>query len=77
MNARVEAFIEQARYLNQEERVAALDALQELVTPLDASWESAWAAETEDRVTAYERGEIEAEDFDLTMNKLRLEFLVR
>ena len=77
MNARVEAVIEQARCLNQEERVAALDALQELVAPPDASWEAAWAAEAEDRVAAYERGEIEAEDFDMTMERLRLEFLVK
>ncbi len=77
MNARVEAFIEQAKCLNQEERVAALDALQELVSPLDDSWEAAWNEEAEDRVAAYERGEIESEDFDVTMERLRLEFLAK
>lgn len=75
MNARVEAFIEQAKCLNQEERVAALDALQELVAPPDATWETAWDGEAENRVAAYERGEIESEDFDVTMERFRLEFL--
>ncbi len=45
--------------------------------PPDASWEAAWAAEAEDRIAAYERGEIEAEDFDVTMERLRLEFLAK
>jgi hypothetical protein len=57
MNARVEAFIEQARCLDREERIAALDALQELVTPPGAAWEAAWAVEAEDRIAVYERGE--------------------
>jgi hypothetical protein len=75
MNARVEAFIEQARILTQDERIAALDALQELVAPPDASWEAAWAVESEDRLAAYERGESAADDFDVVMERLRQEFL--
>jgi len=77
MNARVEALIEQARVLTLEERVAALDALQELVAPPDAAWQAAWAAEAEDRLAAFERGEIEAEDFDVVMERLRQTYLVR
>lgn len=76
MNVRVEAFIEQARCMTQEERITALDALQELVAPPDGAWQEAWAIEASDRVAAYERGEIEAEDFDLVMERLRKEFLV-
>jgi len=34
-----------------------------------------WASEAADRVAAYERKEIEAEDFDLVMERLRKEFL--
>ena len=33
MNARVQALIEQARIMTAEERLAALDALQELALP--------------------------------------------
>ena len=75
MNIRVEEFIEQARCMTQEERITALDALQELVVPPDAAWQGKWAKEASDRVAAYERGEIEAEDFDMVMERLRKEFL--
>jgi hypothetical protein len=75
MNVRVESFIEQARGMTQEERISALDALQELVEPPNETWQNSWALEASDRVAAYERGEIEAEDFDLVMARLRREFL--
>jgi len=77
MNARVEALIEQARGMTSEERVAALDALQELVAPPDQAWGEAWARESEDRLDAYLRGEIEGEDFDVVMERMRREFLVK
>ncbi len=77
MNVRVEAFIEQARSLTQAERVSALDALQELVVPPNNDWEAAWGKEAADRVEAYERGELAAEDFDLVMDRLRKEFLAK
>jgi hypothetical protein len=75
MNVRVEAFIEQARCMTQEEGVSALDALQELVVPPNDAWQKNWALEASDRAAAYERGEIGAEDFDLVMERLRQEFL--
>ncbi|MCF8199719.1 MAG: addiction module protein [Sulfuritalea sp.] len=77
MNARVEALIEQARGMTAEERVAALDALQELVVPPDEAWAEAWARESEDRLDAYQRGEIEAEDFDVVMERMRKDYLVK
>lgn len=75
MNARVQALIDQARIMTAEERLAALDALQELVTPPDHAWEGAWALESEDRVSAYQRGEIKAEDFDVFMDQMRQDYL--
>lgn len=77
MNARVEAFIEQARGLTPDERIAALDALQEMVAPPNAAWQEAWAKESEDRLDAYLRGEIEADDFDVVMEQLRQEFIAQ
>jgi hypothetical protein len=77
MNARVEAFIEQARSLSAEERIAALDALQELVLPPDREWREAWAAEGGERLDAYLRGEVQAEEFDGVMEQLRKEFIAR
>ena len=77
MNARVQALIDQARIMTAEERLAALDALQELVAPPDQAWEGAGARESEDRVSAYRRGEIKAEDFDVVMEQMRREYLDR
>lgn len=77
MNARVEALIEQAKAMSSEDRIAALDALQELVAPPDQAWQDAWAKESEHRLDAYLQGEIEAEDFDVVMERLRQEFLVK
>ena len=73
----VEELIEHARHLAPEERVVLLDALNELMTPPDAAWESAWAKEAEDRLEAYERGEIVAEDFDVVMERMRLKYLTK
>ena len=55
----------------------ALGALQELVAPPDPGWQQAWARESEDRLDAYQRGEIQAEDFDVMMARMRQEFLDR
>ncbi len=77
MNSRVEAMVEQAEALSPEELVALLDALGELATPPDSAWQTAWAKESEDRLAAYGRGDIEAEDFDGVMNRLRKEYLGR
>ena len=73
MNARVQALINQDRIMTAEERLAALDALQELVAP--QAWEGAWALESEDRVGAYQRGEIKAEEFDVFMEQMRQDYL--
>ncbi|MDO9225130.1 MAG: addiction module protein [Pseudomonadota bacterium] len=75
MNIQIEAMVEQAKALTAEERVALLDALNELINPPDAAWQEAWAKESEDRLTAYEQGRIEAEDFDVVMARLRKEYL--
>ncbi len=75
MNGQIEAMVEQARTLTAEERVALLDALNELVYPPDSAWQEAWAKECEDRLAAYENGRIEAEDFDVVMARLRKEYL--
>jgi hypothetical protein len=77
MNARVAALIEQVRHLNRDECIVVLEVLQEMVTPPDATWQATWAAESEDRLAAYARGDIEAEEFDVAMEQLRQEFLVK
>lgn len=73
----VDELVEQARQLAPEERVVLLDAISELVSPPDAEWEKSWASEAADRLAAYERGEIEAVDFDVVMERMRREFVAR
>jgi hypothetical protein len=75
MNPQLESVIDQARSLSQEDRIVVFEALQALMTPPDAEWETAWQAETQQRIAAYERGEMKADDFDSIMDQLRREFL--
>ncbi len=69
---KVEELIEQARALPAEAQVALYDALHDLISPPDPEWEAAWAAECERRLGELDRGEVEAEDFDVVMERLRL-----
>lgn len=74
MNGRVEAVLEQAKQLSREEQAALADAMHELVSPTDPDWEAAWVKECQDRLAAYERGEMEAYDSDEVMARLRKKF---
>lgn len=64
MNAQVQELLEQARKLSAEERIELADLLYADTTTPDAEWEAAWAAEAEQRLAAFERGEMEAHDAD-------------
>jgi len=39
--------------------------------PPNSAWLTTWAKEASGRIAAYERGELEAEDFDIAMDRLR------
>lgn len=77
MTTRVGLLLEQAKTLSAEEQVQLLAELNDLVSPPDPEWEKAWVAECERRLAEYERGETEAEDFDVVMTRLRRKYLVR
>jgi hypothetical protein len=77
MNSRVEALVEQARQLPPEERVVLADALHAMVNPPDPAWEEAWAKECQDRLAAYDRGEMEAVDHDEAMASLKLKYRLK
>jgi len=40
-------------------------------------WEAAWLEECERRVAEYERGGVEAEDFDVAMERLRQKYQLK
>lgn len=74
---KVEELIEQARTLPAEAQVALYDALHDLISPPDPEWEAAWAAECERRLGELDRGEVEADDFDVVMERLRLKYRLK
>ena len=71
MTSRIESLLEQVRALSREEQVQLLAEQHDIVSPPDPEWEAAWAAECERRLGELDRGEVEAEDFDVVMAKAR------
>jgi len=76
MNARVETLIEQARRLSAEEQLVLAEVVYEMAAPRDPEWLAAWQGECERRLTAYDRGEVEAGDFDLLLDSLRKKYVI-
>lgn len=70
MNAKIESLVEQAKHLSPEEQAILTDALHEMLTPPTAEWETAWLKECEDRLAAYEQGEMQAHESEEVMARL-------
>ena len=70
MTNRVEALVEQAKALSTEDRVVLLNVLRDLVAAPAAAWTAAWLIECEDRLSAFDRGETKAADFDAVISDL-------
>lgn len=71
MTNRIEALVEQAKALSSDEQMVLLNTLQDLLSPPPAGWESAWIRECEDRLSAFDRGETKAADFDAVVFDLK------
>ena len=52
--------LDEARKLSAEERAALIEALLDTLEPTDPDIDAAWAAESEGRIDAYLRGELQA-----------------
>ena len=74
MTSRIDALVEQAKALSAEEQVVLLNTLQVLVAPAPEGWDEAWIAECEERLAAYDRGEVKADDFDVALSDLRRKY---
>lgn len=74
MSDRIDALLELARTLTPRERAEFLDRLRDLVSPPDPAWASAWVGECQDRLAAYERGEMRAENVDDAIRRLRAKY---
>jgi hypothetical protein len=77
MTNRVEELIKQARKLKPEEQAELLQAMHELIAPVDPQWEAAWIEECEARLSEYERGDAQAEDAAVVLARLRGRFVKR
>lgn len=74
MTNRVAELIEQARKLKPEEQAELLQAVHELVAPVDPEWEAAWVKECEVRLAEYDRGDAQAENAAAVLARLRRRF---
>ena len=63
--------LESARKLRPVERLQLIDALMDSLDEPDPAIEAAWAAEAQDRLGAYERGELPAGPIEELFAKLR------
>ena len=63
--------LESARKLRPDERLRLIDALLETLDEPDPIIEAAWAAEAQDRLAAYERGELPLADIGPLLAKYR------
>jgi putative addiction module component (TIGR02574 family) len=60
-----------AKKLKPEEQLFLIDSLFEMLDEPDAAVQIAWAAESQDRLAAYERGEIQAAPVEQLIAKMR------
>lgn len=71
MNPHSQAVIEQASQLTALEKLEVVDALLASVDKPDPEIDRIWAAEAEDRLNAYRRGEIKALELNEVLAKYR------
>ena len=71
MNEKVRALSIEARKLTPTERAELIDELMASLNQPDPAIEALWSKEAEDRLTAYDRGEMLTYDIDQIIAKLR------
>ncbi len=71
MSAIVDIIVEQAKCLPEQDKLALLDALFSLVSPIDNDVEQAWIDVCDQRSAAIDRGEMSLLDADDVMLKYR------
>ena len=71
MSAIVDTLVEQAKALPEQDKLALLDALFSLVSPIDNAVEEAWIEVCEQRAAAIDSGEMALLNVDDVMLKYR------
>ena len=71
MNTATKAIVEQAARLSANEKIELIDALLATVDKPDAEIDTLWALEAESRLSAYQKGELQALDLSQVLAKYR------
>jgi putative addiction module component (TIGR02574 family) len=71
MSAEVDTLIHNALSLSPEKRILLAEKIWESLDEAERDNDAAWAKEAEDRLEAFERGELKALPFDDVMRELR------
>ncbi len=71
MNTATKAIVEQAAKLSVNEKIELIDALLASVDKPDTEIDTLWAAEAENRLSAYQKGELQAQDLNQVLAKYR------
>ena len=71
-NEQVKKLADEASKLSPDERAELVEGILESFDPIDPSNDALWLAEAQDRVQAYQRGEIAAVEMDEVLEKHRL-----
>ncbi|MBL9125627.1 MAG: addiction module protein [Planctomycetaceae bacterium] len=77
MTTQRDQLVEQALALPPEDRAYVADALEQSLTHEGFALPeiaAAWAAEIEQRLAAYDRGEVQADAADLALERIRRQF---
>jgi putative addiction module component (TIGR02574 family) len=72
MNERVQRLTDEATRLPPDERAELVEGILQSLDPTDPNLDELWAAEVQDRIAAYRRGEMGTADFDSALATLRL-----
>lgn len=69
MSEQVKKLADEASKLSPDERAELVEGILESFDPIDPSNDTLWLAEAQDRVQAYQRGEITAVEMDEVLEK--------
>ncbi len=71
MNKQTEKITEEAKRLSPMERAEVVEGILASLDVTDPDLDRKWAAEAQDRLDAYRRGDVEAQDIDKILAKHR------
>ena len=77
MNTQIKDLLEQAKTLSEDERILLADLLYAESSLSTEEWEATWLGECERRLAEVENDEMEAENSDVAMARLRQKYQLK